>query len=172
MTTHHFRAQSGATLMVALMMLLILTLVGLAAVRATTQQQRMAANSQFQSAAFQSADGAIRKVMSEVRGQVAAPAYVPAGTNLLVNAITAPQLRCDPDPSAAPTECAADATTGMTRSATVTYTGQFASPGFSMGTGSGSLVAHRFRIDASGQTGTTGAASLQEQGLERVGPGA
>lgn len=157
--------------MVALMMLLILTLVGLAAVRSTTQQLRMSANTQNQADAFQSADGIIRKVMAEVRGQVTPPPYVPAGSNLLIDAISAPQLRCHPNPASAPAECAADPATGTTRSSTISYAGQYASPGSSLGVGSGGLVAHRFRIDAMGR-GASGASSLQEQGMERIGPGA
>lgn len=165
------KRQSGATLMVALMMLLVLTIIGLAAVRGTTQQLRMSANTQNQADAFQSADSIIRKVMAEVRGQVTPPPYEPAGSNLLINSIAAPQLRCHPNPATAPAECAADATSGGTRSATISYAGQYVSPGSSLGVGAGALVAHRFRIDAMGRT-SSGTSSLQEQGMERIGPGA
>lgn len=171
MISRSTQAQSGATLMVALMMLLVLTLIGLAAVRGTTQQIRTAANTQFQAQAFQTADSIIRKVVAEVRGQVAAPTYAPAGSNLLIDSISTPQLRCNPNPASAPTECPEDATTGLTGGATVSYVGQYASPGSSLGVGSGGLVAHRFRINAMGRTGS-GATSIQEQGMERIGPGA
>lgn len=158
--------------MVALMMLLILTIIGLAAVRNTTQQLRMSANVQMQTDAFQSAESAIHKVMAEVRGQVPPPSYVAAGSNLLIDSIGAPQLRCNPDPATAPTgECAAHPTTGATNSSTISYTGQHVSPGSSLGVGAGSLVAHRFRIDAMAR-GASGTTSIQEQGMERLGPGA
>lgn len=165
-------AQAGATLLVALMLLLTMTIIGLAAVRVTTQQQRMAANSQFQNLSFQAADAAIRKVMAEVRGQAPVPAYLPAGTNILVDTFTAPRLRCMPDPSSAPTGgvCAANANTGVISAATVSYSGQFETPGFSMNVSNRGFVGHRFRIDATGQLAGTTAISLQEQGMERIGP--
>ena len=162
--------QSGATLLVAMMLLLAMTIMGLTAVRVTTQQQRMAANSQFQNLAFQAADAAIRKVMAEVRGQAPVPAYLPGGTNLLVDTFSGPRLRCAPDPGSAPTACTANTQTGLISSATVSYAGQFETPGFSMNVSNRGFVGHRFRIDAMGQVSGTTAVSLQEQGMERIGP--
>lgn len=54
--------QRGAALMVSLMFLLVMTMLGLAAIRATTQQTRMAAGMQFQTSAFQAAEAAIRTI--------------------------------------------------------------------------------------------------------------
>lgn len=165
------RTQSGATLLVAMMLLLAMTIMGLTAVRVTTQQQRMAANTQYQNLAFQAADAAIRKVMAEVRGLAPVPAYLPPNTNILVDSFTGPRLRCAPDPASTPTGgCAANTTTGIVSSAIVSYSGQFETPGFSMNVSNRGFVGHRFRIDATGQLAGTTAISLQEQGMERIGP--
>lgn len=53
------RAQRGVALVVALVLLILVTLVGLAAVRGTTLQQRMTANFYDRSIAFQSAEAAL-----------------------------------------------------------------------------------------------------------------
>jgi len=53
-------AQRGVALVVALLLLVVITLVGLAAVRGTIMQQRMAANHFDRQVAFQSAEAAMR----------------------------------------------------------------------------------------------------------------
>lgn len=52
--------QRGVALVVALLLLVVITLVGLAAVRGTIMQQRMAANHFDRQVAFQSAEAAMR----------------------------------------------------------------------------------------------------------------
>ena len=54
------RAQQGVALIVALILLVVVTLVGLAAVRGTIVQNRMAANLYDREIAFQSAEAAMR----------------------------------------------------------------------------------------------------------------
>ena len=53
------RAQRGVALVVSLVLLILVTLIGLAAVRGTTMQQRMTANFYDRSIAFQSAEAAL-----------------------------------------------------------------------------------------------------------------
>lgn len=53
------RPQRGVALIVALVLLILVTLIGLAAVRGTTTQQRMTANFYDRSIAFQSAEAAL-----------------------------------------------------------------------------------------------------------------
>lgn len=57
-STH--RSQSGAVLVVAMVMLLLLTLIGMAAIRGSTLQERMAGNMRDRNLAFQSAEAALR----------------------------------------------------------------------------------------------------------------
>src|SRR3546814_3352415 len=54
------RRQRGIVLAVALMLLVVITLIGLAAVRTTTMQQRMTANFYDREIAFQSAEAALQ----------------------------------------------------------------------------------------------------------------
>ena len=54
------RAQQGATLIVALVFLLVLTVAGITAMRFSTFEERMASNSQFRNQVFQQAQSEIR----------------------------------------------------------------------------------------------------------------
>lgn len=54
------RAQRGIALAVALILLILITLIGLAAIRGTTVQQRMTANFYDREIAFQSAEAALQ----------------------------------------------------------------------------------------------------------------
>lgn len=53
-------AQRGATLIVALIMLLVLTVIGVAGMQDTTLQERMAGNMRDRNLAFQAAEAALR----------------------------------------------------------------------------------------------------------------
>lgn len=59
-------AQRGVALVVALLLLVVITLVGLAAVRGTIMQQRMAANHFDRQVAFQSAEAAMRAATARI----------------------------------------------------------------------------------------------------------
>lgn len=54
--------QKGAALVISLILLVIMTLIGLAGVRGITQQERMANHSIDRSLAFQSAEAALREI--------------------------------------------------------------------------------------------------------------
>lgn len=58
--------QRGVALVVALVLLVLVTLVGLAAIRGTTMQQKMTANFYDREVAFQSAEAALRAAASIV----------------------------------------------------------------------------------------------------------
>lgn len=60
--------QSGAVLMVALIMLLLLTLIGMAAIRGSTLQERMAGNMRDRNVAFQSAEAGLRSAEAVLNG--------------------------------------------------------------------------------------------------------
>ncbi|MFV3306618.1 PilX N-terminal domain-containing pilus assembly protein [Pseudomonas sp. NY15181] len=63
------RAQQGAVLVVALIMLLLLTIIGISSMRSTTLQERMAGNLRDESHALQAAEAAIRQGEAVVKGQ-------------------------------------------------------------------------------------------------------
>ena len=54
------RTQRGVVLIISLIFLLVLTLMGVAAMQGTTMQERMAGNSQDRNVAFQAAEAALR----------------------------------------------------------------------------------------------------------------
>ncbi len=154
--------QKGAALAVGLFFLLILTIVGLTAVRMTTQQGRMAASYQFQNTTFQGAESAIRGVVAEIRDEIEPPSGT-AG-NLLVEAIS---KAVGEDPPARQFAVG----TGVTSGASIRYVMQAPAPGYSLGVGAGSIVAHRFEIDAQSTVSAANAQAEHLQGVERIGPG-
>lgn len=62
--------QHGATLAVALMFLVVLTMLSISAVRTATLQERMAGNSRDRNLAFQAAESALRAAEIYLRDQV------------------------------------------------------------------------------------------------------
>lgn len=67
-------SQQGAILIVALIMLLLVTIIGLASIRGTSLQERMAGNLRDQELALQAAEAALR------RGEAAIASKFNAGT--------------------------------------------------------------------------------------------
>lgn len=61
------RRQSGTVLIIGLIMLVIVTMIGLASMQTTTQQERMAGNLGDRNAALQYAEGALREGEAELR---------------------------------------------------------------------------------------------------------
>ncbi len=72
----HIRAgrQSGASLVVVLILLLIMTLLGLAALRGTLLEERMSSNLLDRSLGFQAAEAALREGEALAALQITAPA--------------------------------------------------------------------------------------------------
>ena len=63
------RSQRGITLVVALLFLVVLTLLGVAAVSSTTLEERMARNGRDYNIAFQAAEAGLRDARKEINGQ-------------------------------------------------------------------------------------------------------
>lgn len=82
------RAQLGIALVVALILLVLITLVGLAAMRGTIMQQRMAANLYDREQAFQSAEAAMR----------AAAAQIPTDSSIIWHNCQDASVVCQPNP--------------------------------------------------------------------------
>lgn len=66
----NFKQQKGAVLVVALILLLVLTLVGVAGMQDTTLQEKMAGNMQDRNLAFQAAEAALRAGEVELQAAV------------------------------------------------------------------------------------------------------
>jgi type IV pilus assembly protein PilX len=58
--------QRGATLLVALVMLIVMTLLGIASIRGTSMQERMGANMYDRSLAFQAVESALREAEASI----------------------------------------------------------------------------------------------------------
>ena len=66
-------AQRGASLVVVLLLLLVVTLLGLASIRSTLLQERMAGNLMARSGAFQAAEAMLREAEALAAGGVSLP---------------------------------------------------------------------------------------------------
>lgn len=165
-------------LIIGLMLLLVITLLGIASMRGSTIQERMSANNQQQTITFQGAESAIRAVMDELRAITPPPAGVTQ--SLLITA-----LNNGPTPTStqlAATQRTADTTSqyggstqsnGTTNTATLTYTNTSISSGSSMGIGSsGTVLNYNFVINSTSTQTNTNASSTHQQGIARQGPGA
>ena len=74
MNGHYTRnRQRGVALAFGLIFLVIITLIGVAAMRVTTSQTLQASNYQFKTQTFQAAESGIHTVMEEIRGVIDAP---------------------------------------------------------------------------------------------------
>ncbi|KIQ97139.1 PilX N-terminal domain-containing pilus assembly protein [Lysobacter sp. A03] len=82
--------QGGASLFVVLMLLLIMTLLGLAALRGTLLEERMSANLYDRSVSFQAAEAALRFAETLAAAQ-------PAGDAVCSNGICSTPVASDPD---------------------------------------------------------------------------
>lgn len=63
---HPGARQRGATLLIALVMLVVMTLLGLASIRSTSMQERMGANLYDRSLAFQAVESALREAEARI----------------------------------------------------------------------------------------------------------
>ncbi len=72
-TTKMFARERGAALVVALVMLLVMTVLGVSAARTTNLQERMAGNLRDSNLAFQSAERALREGETFLRGPTIPP---------------------------------------------------------------------------------------------------
>ncbi|KTF37796.1 MULTISPECIES: pilus assembly PilX family protein [Xanthomonas translucens group] len=62
------RRQSGISLIIVLLLLLVMTLLGLAVLRSTLLEERMSSNMRDRSLAFQAAEGALRDAEKVIQG--------------------------------------------------------------------------------------------------------
>lgn len=74
------QGQRGAALIVGLIMLLLLTLIGVAGMRDTLLQEKMAGNMRDRELAFQAAESAMREAEALVKPTVTKPTFTVVGT--------------------------------------------------------------------------------------------
>ena len=74
-------SQSGAVLIVSLIMLLLLTLIGVTAMQTTSLEEKMAGNLRDKNLAFQAAESALRAAENSLNPPAVLPPFVPSGTS-------------------------------------------------------------------------------------------
>ncbi|HEX7325121.1 MAG TPA: PilX N-terminal domain-containing pilus assembly protein [Rhodanobacteraceae bacterium] len=140
------RAQRGAALFVALILLIVITLVGLAAISTTLLQNRAAANQYDRSVAFQAAEAALRQgqvAIQNMTGSVGMPVpqatLTSAGFEDCSSVYNTPPTKCLADPfsdpnstgyivTVKPAEFNAGPVAAMQPQYVVQYLGQFLAP--------------------------------------------
>ena len=137
--------QSGAALIVGLVLMLVLTILGISGMNTATLELTMASNSQSQQAAFQAAETGID---------------IPMATGAFTTVA----------PTALPLTALGDGSYSTRSVTTCTATTPVPDIAFSMGTGSGTVQAFHFDIVSVG-TGPRNASSTHNQSFYVVGPG-
>ena len=141
------RQQSGAVLFVSLIMLLVLTIIGVTAMRSSTLEEKMAANTMNYGMTFHAAESAIENALDD--------------TNSLVQAIlTSDTITVDLDIGES----------SITSSADIKYLGSGIAYGYSLGQNSSAFSSYRFDATGTANRTNSGAAVSMSQGVRRIGP--
>ncbi len=143
------KRQQGAILTISLIILFLLSILGLAVMKTSTLEEKMAANSLHEDIAFQAAETISESIISDAQNMTdaynSATHSIPVThTNSLMSEVTA--------------------------TSTVSYTGQGIAHGYSFGEDSGSFQAYRFIVDSTGTINQANTATRIIQGTYRVAP--
>lgn len=140
--------QSGAVLLVSLLMLLVMTIIGITTMNTARLEEKMAANSMNMNKSLQASESAVDAALNDVNNLVT---VLNTGASLTVNVNLG-----DPFVSA---------------SAIITYKGATNAPGFSLGNNQGSFSTYQFETIGTGSVPSANATTVTGQGVYRVGPG-
>lgn len=154
------RKQTGAALIVSLILLVIMTVLGLAALRGITQEERMATYSLDRSLAFQATEAALREVEQLVESNKPMPTSGCSAVSGLMSC--APPVATDTprwldDTFASWTSIAAPVGTGSLK-VTPQYFVEYLGGDFECRPGEGTatgITCRRYRITARSQDGTS-----------------
>jgi type IV pilus assembly protein PilX len=80
-TSFNIKQQSGVVLVISLIMLLLLTIIGVTAMRVTGLEEKMAGNSKDQNVAFQASEVSLRDSETWIAGRVTEPEANTTGSN-------------------------------------------------------------------------------------------
>lgn len=144
---NNIKQQSGAVLIISLLMLVVLTLLGVTAMSSSTMGEKMSANNMNYNAAFHASESAVEAALDDASS--------------LAQAIN----------SAAPVTITVDlGDPNISTSADVTYLGSGIALGFSLGQNSSSFSSYRFDATGTAIKNNVGAKTITSQGVHRVGP--
>lgn len=142
--------QTGAALFVALVMLLLISIIGVAGVRSVVMEKNMATNNQYGMLVFQGADSAIEGVLADANVFVEAINTAIGGTL----------------PSRSYTLDHGDNNFAITSSATI----QAGTPEIPIGFTLGDFVSYPFTINSSSTIATINASDTHVQTASRIAP--
>ncbi|MCY1287499.1 hypothetical protein D9M70_364940 [compost metagenome] len=146
--------QMGASLIVALVFLAILTIAGITAARFATMEERMASNSQFRGQTYQNAQSEIRSQIASFNENLAKRVPLLQAANNALDATTKfPERRTQ-----------ADLTTVMTGASITSNKIRFMSKGLCEGASVGRFECSAYEIDTESRL-SNGAYSNQTQGI-------
>ena len=152
--------QSGAALIVGLLILLLMTIIGLSSIRNVTLEEQMVANSQYKAISFQAAETALI-----------------GGTNTIANSLTTlGQIFALGSAPAAGTEFTQVYTgpgdTASAATAVIIYdtTEVAAGEGYSLKVGGGGFEYYLFDLTGTGNVSGASASSVHLQGIKRIAP--
>ena len=158
-----FRRQQGVALLIGLIMLLVLTILGVTAIRTTTQQETMSAAVQQQTQTFQAAEAAIRAFMVQFCGGGTCAQPPPdGGAQILARAI-ANSFQAQPP---APATQAPVVGSGLNANASLVYSRKIAAEGSSFN----KSAFYEFVITSTATQQNTGAQAQHTQGIRFIGP--
>ncbi|MEX0731792.1 MAG: PilX N-terminal domain-containing pilus assembly protein [Aquisalimonadaceae bacterium] len=152
-------SQEGVVLVTSLILLLILTIVGITAMRTSTLEERMAANGALQMRAFQAANSAVDGYISGLLKD-----YTEDNDSSALGAIAAGD---------GSTETIALRDAEITATAEPAYLGQGLGIGHSIGVGSAGIASHRFEFIGSSELQHGGARATRAAvaaGISVLGP--
>lgn len=158
--TAHYRKSQGAVLMVSLILLLVMTLIGVAAIDTSVLQSQMTRNSLYARNLYQ-------KSLSEIEAQYEKM----KGSQYLSNVLTASPLPSkDNDPGLELADTAVEtysANDPYSQSVVISFSGNGPPPsGYSLGL----FIGKHFEIDSRSTVTGTGSKSDQTQGLNYPAP--
>jgi len=165
---HLPKQQTGAALIVSLMLLLIMTLIGVSSIKTTNLEERMAHNYQNSTIVFQASESAINRIIQAGNpggsGSDDNPFYVEANDPLIaaINTgigINTTTVTYDMDPDNHLNNATLSSTSALT------YNGGGICPGMSM-----SITCHYFEIVATTTIAETNNSRRHTQGIYRAAP--
>jgi hypothetical protein len=149
---HLPRHQRGAVLIFGMLLLLVMTIIGVTAMRSATLEERMAANESFVYQSMQAAESAIDLVARDM-GALSSAIIAGKGSQIDVNDIDLGY-----------------ANDLVSVTADVVYQGEAIPAGYSLG--SGGFVDHRMDITGQGSVQNAGARTTIQRGVLALAPSA
>jgi type IV pilus assembly protein PilX len=139
--------QSGAVLMISLVVLVVLTVISLSALDSSVLEEKMSANSMNKQITFQAVESVVNDAIRD--------------TDILSSAITSGN---------SVQHTVTMTNTAIVASADITYQGEGIPVGFSLGQNGGSYVAYKFDATGTATIAASAAQTATSQGVSVVGP--